>query len=71
MLLSNFLLFAHGCTARRDKRLQNEAVEAAGVQINEIADKTPFQDAMAPVYEAYLAANPDLRPLVEMIQATE
>ena len=42
-----------------------------GVQFNEIADKTPFQDAMAPVYETYLFANPDLRPLVELIQATD
>ncbi|SIO00149.1 TRAP transporter substrate-binding protein [Vannielia litorea] len=48
-----------------------EKVEAAGVTINEIADKAPFQEAMAPVYEAYLSANPDLRPLVELIQATE
>lgn len=48
-----------------------EKVEAAGVVVNEIADKTPFQEAMAPVYEDYLADNPDLRPLVEMIQATE
>jgi tripartite ATP-independent transporter DctP family solute receptor len=46
-------------------------VEDAGVVVNEIADKGPFQAAMAPVYEAYLASNPDLRPLVEMIQATE
>ncbi|MCV6824016.1 MULTISPECIES: TRAP transporter substrate-binding protein [Halocynthiibacter] len=48
-----------------------EKVEAAGVMTNEIADKTPFQEAMAPVYEGYLEANPDLRPLVELIQATE
>lgn len=47
------------------------AVEAAGVVVNEVADKAPFQAAMAPVYEAYLATNPDLRPLVETIQATE
>ncbi|ABG33444.1 C4-dicarboxylate ABC transporter [Roseobacter denitrificans] len=47
------------------------AVEAAGVVVNEIADKAPFQAAMAPVYEAYFEANPDLRPLVELIQATE
>lgn len=46
-------------------------VEAAGVTTNEIADKSPFQSAMAPVYEAYLSANPDLRSLVELIQATE
>ncbi len=48
-----------------------EAVEAAGVQINEIADKTPFQDAMAPVYADYLAANPAMTELVELAQSTE
>ncbi len=48
-----------------------EKVTAAGVVSNEIADKAPFQAAMAPVYENYLAANADLRPLVELIQATE
>ncbi|MEM6665459.1 MAG: TRAP transporter substrate-binding protein [Pseudomonadota bacterium] len=48
-----------------------EKVEAAGVVTNEIADKAPFQAAMAPVYEGYLKANPDLRPLVELIQATD
>ncbi|MDB2406980.1 TRAP transporter substrate-binding protein [Jannaschia sp.] len=47
------------------------AVEEAGVQVNEIADKAPFQEAMAPVYAAYLEANPDLAPLVELIQNTE
>lgn len=47
------------------------AVEAAGVVVNEIADKAPFQAAMTPVYEAYFEANPDLRALVELIQATE
>ncbi|MEZ5845659.1 MAG: TRAP transporter substrate-binding protein [Geminicoccaceae bacterium] len=46
-------------------------VMEGGVQFNEIPDKKPFQDAMAPVYETYLEANPDLRPLVEMIQNTE
>lgn len=46
-------------------------VEEAGVVTNEIADKGPFQEAMVPVYEAYLAANPDLRPLVELIQSTD
>ena len=46
-------------------------VEAGGVKTNEIADKGPFQAAMKPVYETYLSANPDLRPLVELIQSTE
>lgn len=48
-----------------------EKVVAAGVTVNEIADKAPFQDAMGPVYEAYLASNPDLRPLVDLIKATD
>lgn len=48
-----------------------EKVMAGGVEFNEIADKGPFQDAMAPVYEKYLADNPDLRPLVELIQNTQ
>lgn len=48
-----------------------EMVEKAGVVTNEIADKGPFQEAMVPVYDAYLSDNPDLRPLVELIQATE
>ena len=48
-----------------------EMVEKAGVETNMIEDKGPFQEAMVPVYESYLSANPDLRPLVELIQATE
>ena len=47
------------------------AVEKAGVIVNEVADKAPFQDAMGPVYEAYLQASPGLRPLVELIQSTD
>ena len=58
-------LWAERETASREK------VTAAGIVSNEIADKGPFQDAMAPVYEAYLAENEAIRPLVEMIQATE
>ncbi|MEL6999384.1 MAG: TRAP transporter substrate-binding protein [Pseudomonadota bacterium] len=46
-------------------------VEAAGVVINEIADKSPFQNAMGAVYEEYLAANPDMKKLVEIAQSTE
>ncbi|MGC3939602.1 TRAP transporter substrate-binding protein [Roseobacter sp. EG26] len=46
-------------------------VEDGGVAVNVIADKGPFQSAMAPVYETYLSSNPDLRPLVELIQATD
>ena len=58
-------LWAERETASRKK------VEAAGVVTNEVADKAPFQEAMAPVYEAYLSENSDLRPLVELIQATD
>jgi len=57
-------LWAQRALASREK------VMAAGVEFNEIADKTPFQDAMTPVYETYLAANPDVKPLVELIQNT-
>ena len=46
-------------------------VEAAGIKVNEIADKTPFQNAMAAVYEDYLAANPEMKTLVELAQTTE
>lgn len=46
-----------------------EAVEAAGVQINEIADKAPFQDAMTPIYEAFTADNPEAAALIEQIRA--
>jgi tripartite ATP-independent transporter DctP family solute receptor len=46
-------------------------VEAAGIKVNEIADKGPFQDSMVKVYDDYLAANPDMAKLVEMAQSTE
>ena len=58
-------LWAERETASRKK------VEAAGVVTNEVTDKAPFQEAMAPVYEAYLSENSDLRPLVELIQVTD
>lgn len=46
-------------------------VEAAGIAVNEIADKGPFQSAMDSVYADYLAANPDMTKLVEIARATE
>ena len=46
-------------------------VEKAGIKVNEIADKGPFQDAMVSVYDAYLEANPDMRKLVELARSTE
>ncbi len=46
-------------------------VEAAGIKVNEIADKGPFQEAMVKVYDDYLATNPDMAGLVKMAQDTE
>jgi len=48
-----------------------EKVIAAGVKYNEIADKAPFQAAMKPVYDKFIAANPDLEGLVKAIQAVD
>ena len=56
--------------AEREAASREKVVEA-GVIVNEIADKGPFQSAMQAVYDNYLESNPDLRPLVEMIQATD
>jgi tripartite ATP-independent transporter DctP family solute receptor len=46
-------------------------VEAAGIKVNEIADKSPFQNAMDSVYADYLAANPDMAKLVEIAKSTK
>ena len=48
-----------------------EKVIAAGVKFNEIADKAPFQKAMQPVYDKFIAENPDLEDLVKAIQAVD
>ena len=45
-------------------------VMAAGVSFNMIPDKSAFQAAMKPVYDKFLAANPNLKPLVKLIQNT-
>lgn len=63
-LFQRELWAAGSAQARKD-------VEAAGIQVNEIADKAPFQSAMDSVYADYLAANPDMTALVEIAQATE
>jgi tripartite ATP-independent transporter DctP family solute receptor len=52
-------------------KASREKVLAAGVKFNDIPDKSAFQAAMKPVYDTYLAANPDLVPLVELIQKTD
>jgi tripartite ATP-independent transporter DctP family solute receptor len=56
-----------------DKRAKasREKVMAAGVKFNEIPDKSAFQNAMKPVYDTYLKDNPDLVPLVKLIQTTD
>ena len=46
-------------------------VEAAGIKVNEIADKGPFQEAMVAVYDDYLEANPDMVELVELARTTD
>ena len=45
-------------------------VEAGGVKVNEIPDKSAFQAAMGPVYDKYLKDNPGLKGLVETIRNT-
>ena len=48
-----------------------ETVESGGTVVNAIADKGPFQAAMAPVYDQFLADNPDLTDLVNLIRNAE
>jgi TRAP-type C4-dicarboxylate transport system substrate-binding protein len=45
-----------------------EKVQAGGTTVNTIANKVPFQEAMASVYDTFLAANPDLTDLVNLIR---
>ena len=52
------------------EKASKEKVLAGGVTLNEIPDKSAFQAAMKPVYDKYLEKNPNLKPLVEMIQNT-
>ncbi|MGO4853642.1 TRAP transporter substrate-binding protein [Phaeovulum sp. W22_SRMD_FR3] len=56
--------------AEREKASRAK-VESAGVTVNEVTDKTAFQEAMAPIYEAFLANNPDLAPMVKEIRETK
>ena len=53
--------------AEREKASM-EKVIAGGVQVNKVEDKAPFQAAMAPVYEKFLAANPGLTDLVNLFR---
>ncbi|WP_405402702.1 TRAP transporter substrate-binding protein [Paracoccus sp. Ld10] len=45
-----------------------EKVRASGTEVNVVEDKAAFQAAMEPVYESFLADNPDLADLVSMIR---
>jgi tripartite ATP-independent transporter DctP family solute receptor len=45
-------------------------VMASGVKFNTISNKSAFQVAMEPVYDKFLADNPELKPLVKLIQET-
>lgn len=46
-------------------------VEAAGVKVNEVADKAAFQADMKPIYDKFIAANPGMGDLVKAIQNTK
>ena len=48
-----------------------ETVIAGGTVVNQIADKAPFQAAMAAVYDRFLVANPELTDLVNMMRNAE
>jgi tripartite ATP-independent transporter DctP family solute receptor len=56
---------------KKREKASEEKVLAAGAKFNEIPDKSAFQAAMKPVYAKFLADNPGLKPLVEMIQNTK
>ncbi len=48
-----------------------QKVMDSGVKFNEIPNKAAFMKAMEPVHEKYLAANPNLVPLVNLIKNTK
>lgn len=52
------------------EKASEEKVVAAGVEIVKEIDKTPFIEAMTPVYEKYVTT-PEAKDLVDRIQATE
>ena len=56
--------------AEREKESRAK-VEAAGAQVNEVENKVAFQERMAPVYTAFVEANPDLASVIEAIQAAQ
>jgi len=52
------------------EKASEEKVVKGGAKVNQIPDKSAFQAAMKPVYDKFLADNPDLKPLVALIQNT-
>jgi tripartite ATP-independent transporter DctP family solute receptor len=52
------------------EKASEEKVRAAGVEVVTEIDKSPFIEAMVPVYEKYVTT-PELKSLVERIQAVE
>lgn len=62
--------FQRDLWAKQDEASRTKVL-AAGARYNEIADKAPFQAAMKPVYDKFIAANPELEGLVKSIQAVE
>ncbi|GAD02580.1 TRAP transporter substrate-binding protein [Agarivorans albus] len=56
--------------AQREAFSRDKVVKA-GVKLNEISEKEPFQLAMQPVYDKYLGENPELKPLVMLIKNTK
>lgn len=52
------------------EKVSEEKVRAAGVEVVTDIDKTPFIEAMVPVYEKYVTSD-KLRDMVARIQATE
>lgn len=56
--------------AEREEKSMNKLREA-GVEINDVADKAPFQAAMEPVYAEFLEANPELSDLVELMRNSD
>ena len=55
---------------KKREKASEAKVRKGGAVINEIPDKSGFQAAMKPVYDKFLAANPNLKPLVKLIQET-
>ncbi|WP_417830139.1 TRAP transporter substrate-binding protein [Thalassospira sp.] len=56
--------------AEREEQSMKKVIEA-GVKVNEIADKAPFQAAMEPVYAQFLEENPELSDLVNMMRNSD